>query len=401
MDAIQVAIQLFRDPYCELPHRADPVMIVYTSDVTASIMGGGNMPPRVPFQPADIQHPLQDVVKGSGPKTPPGGHHYAIRRALTDAFRFLFHVVFNTNTGVTMTYRIRQWVLPVLVSLVVLVGLSAGVAANSGAGLPGWGGSGTDAPKAGPLGLNTTTTPAEGDVPVAINIPDAEVDAEVEIQQIVDGQMLDPSGPWVVSWYEQTAMAGTTGNSVMSGHVDYWEVGPAVFRNVANLQPGAEIRVIGQDGATYVYALEYIERVYIADLTAEQVNSPRLVGNTDYAALTLITCGGEFDREAGEYLSRDIIRARLVSSDSGNAQAAAPTEEPAAAGEGQATVNDSDVNLRSEASTSGDIVATLSNGDVVTVLGDSEEADDFVWVPVRLEDGTEGWVVEDYLDLPE
>lgn len=299
-----------------------------------------------------------------------------------------------------MTHRIRQWVLPVLASLVVLVGLSAGVAANSGAGLPGWGGSGADAPKAGPLGLNTTTSPAEGDVPVAINIPDAEVDAEVELRQIVDGQMLDPTGPWVVSWYEQTALVGTTGNAVMSGHVDYWEVGPAVFRNVANLQPGAEIRVIGQDGATYVYAMEYIERVYVADLTAEEVNSPRLVGNTDYAALTLITCGGEFDREAGEYLSRDIIRARLVSSDSGSNQAASPTEEPAA-GEGQATVNDSGVNLRSEASASGEVVTNLSEGDVVTVLGDSEEADDYVWVPVRLEDGTEGWVVEDYLDLPE
>lgn len=301
-----------------------------------------------------------------------------------------------------MTHRIRQWVLPLLASLVVLVGLSAGVAANSGTGLPGWGAnSATDAPKAGPLGLNTTTTPAEGDVPAAINIPDAEVDAEVEIQQIVDGQMLDPSGPWVVSWYEQTAMVGTTGNAVMSGHVDYWEVGPAVFYDVANLQPGAEIRVVGQDGVTYVYAMEYIDRVYIADLTAEQVNSPRLVGNTDYAALTLITCGGEFDRAAGEYLSRDIIRARLVSADGAGAPAASPTEEPAAAGEGEATVNDNDVNLRREASTSSDVVTTLSAGDVVTVLGDSEESDEGVWVPVRLEDGTEGWVSEDYLDLSE
>lgn len=303
-----------------------------------------------------------------------------------------------------MTHRIRQWLLPVLASLVVLVGLSAGVAANSGAGLPGWGSSGTVAPKAGPLGLNTMPVPvAEGDVPVAINIPDAEVDAEVEIRQIVDGLMLDPTGPWVVSWYEQTALVGTTGNAVMSGHVDYWDVGPAVFRNVANLQPGAEIRVVGQDGVTYVYVLEYIERVFLADLTAEDINSPRLVGNTDYAALTLITCGGEFDYDAGEYLSRDIVRARLVSSEGGTTQAAAaaaPTEEPVA-GEGQATVNDDGVNVRSEASTSGDVVATLSDGDVVTVLGDTEEADDYGWVPVRLDDGTEGWVVEDYLDLAE
>jgi sortase (surface protein transpeptidase) len=304
-----------------------------------------------------------------------------------------------------MTQRIRQGFLPLLASLVVLVGLSAGVAANSGAGLPGWGSTGVDGPKAGPLGLNTTV--AEGQVPIAISIPDAEVDAEVETQQIVDGQMLDPSGPWVVSWYEQTALIGERGNSVMSGHVDYWEVGPAVFRNVAKLQPGAEIRVIGQDGTTYVYALEYIERVYLSELTAEDINSPRLVGNTDYAALTLITCGGEFDREAGEYLSRDIIRARLVSTDASGTQAAAPAGEPAespdeaAAGSRQATVNDSGVYLRSEASTAGEVVTTLSEGNVVTVLGDSQEADGYIWWPVQLEDGTKGWVAEDFLDFAE
>ncbi|MDQ3541621.1 MAG: sortase [Chloroflexota bacterium] len=304
-----------------------------------------------------------------------------------------------------MIQRIRQGLLPLLASMVVLIGLTAGVAANSGAGLPAWGGIGSQGPKAGPLGINTTTATVEGQVPVAINIPEAEVDAEVEVQQIVDGQMLNPSGPWVVSWYEQTSVVGERGNSIMSGHVDYWDVGPAVFWNLAKLQEGAEIRVVGQDGTTYIYALEYIERVYVDDLTPEYLNSPRLVGNTDYAALTLITCGGEFNYETGEYLSRDIIRARLVGTDTGNAQAAADVETPdtnseePVAGRNQATINDNGVNLRSEASTAGEVVMTLSQGDVVTVLGDSQEADGFVWWPVRLDDGTEGWVVDDYIDL--
>ncbi len=64
-------------------------------------------------------------------------------------------------------------------------------------------------------------------------------------------------------------------------------------------------------------------------------------------------------------------------------------EEPVA-GRNQATVNDNGVNLRSEASTAGDVVTTLSQGEVVTVLGDSQEADGFVWWPVRLDDGTKG-----------
>lgn len=305
-----------------------------------------------------------------------------------------------------MITRIRHWFLPLLASLVVLVGVSAGVAANTGTGLPGWGSSAGSDLKAGPLGLNPTID--MGQVPVAINIPDADVDAEVETQQIVGGQMLDPSGPWVVSWYEGTAPVGARGNAVMSGHVDYWEVGDAVFYRVSQLQPGARIDVVGQDGTTYTYELEYIERIETATLTPERLNSPEIVGQTDYAALTLITCGGEFDYDRGEYLQRDILRARLVSTN-GSATASQPAAETPAetpadtagsgalAEGGQATVIETGVNLRSEATTNGEVVTTLSTGDVVSITGPSTEADGFVWWPVTTAEGESGWVVEDFL----
>lgn len=307
----------------------------------------------------------------------------------------------------TMMTRIRNWTLPLLASLIVLTGLSAPVAANSGVGLPGWGSpTGTEL-KAGPLGLNPRIQ--TGQVPVAISIPDANVDAEVEQQQIVGGKMLDPSGPWVVSWYEGTAPIGITGNAVMSGHVDYWEVGPAVFADVAKLQPGALINVVGGDGVTYVYELEYIERVE-ANVSPERLNSPEMVGPTDYAALTLVTCGGEFNYEAGEYLQRDILRARLVDSGpaGGASQPAAGTGDDAPAAEaegeagglaegGQATVTESGVNLRSEPTTNGEVVTTLSAGDVVTITGASSEADGFVWWPITTAEGDTGWVSGDFL----
>ncbi len=145
-----------------------------------------------------------------------------------------------------------------------------------------------------------------------MRIPDAGVDAEIEQQQIVDGQMLDPSGPWVVAWYEQTARAGEVGNFVSSGHIDYWDVGPSVFYEVGNLKEGAQIEVIGTGGATYVYEVEHLSRIDIATVTAEELNSPEIVGKTDYAAITLITCAsGTFNGE--EYTSRDIVRGKLIS----------------------------------------------------------------------------------------
>ncbi len=114
--------------------------------------------------------------------------------------------------------------------------------ANTGGQLPVWGGdSGTL--QAGPLGINAESDP--GEIPVTMRIPDAGVDAEVERQQIVDGQMLDPTGPWVVAWYEQTARAGAIGNCVAAGHVDYWGVGPSVFYDWSDIAEGALIDVTG------------------------------------------------------------------------------------------------------------------------------------------------------------
>ncbi|MDQ3541204.1 MAG: class F sortase [Chloroflexota bacterium] len=167
--------------------------------------------------------------------------------------------------------------------------------------------------QAGPLGLNPTAP--EGDVaqlPVAIMIPDASVDAEVKQNQIVDGLMLDPSGPWVVSWYEETSPLGEQGNSVMAGHLDYWDVGPAVFYDLASLGEEDEIEVTGDAGDVFSYQVTWTRLYQLEELNGQTISD--IVGPTPVASLTLITCGGEFDEATGQYLSRYVVRAELTSS---------------------------------------------------------------------------------------
>lgn len=283
--------------------------------------------------------------------------------------------------------------------------------ANTGAQLPTWG-DGNRVATAGPLGMATTTQAAavatEPQMPVALVIPAAEVDAEIEVNKIIDGQMLDPTGPWIVSWYEGTGLVGEPSrNMLMSGHVDYWGVGPAIFRNVASLSQGAEVQVYGAKGAIATYAVEYVERIQTATVTQEKL--AQITGQTPYEAVTLITCGGEFNYDIGEYLERDIIRCRLVGTNAGQqAQAvAAPPEEveetpPPARPDGQpATVTQNGVNVRPEASTSGAPLTVANTGDALTITGDPVEAEGYQWYPVTLEDGTEGWIVGDFLDIPE
>ncbi|MBA2759343.1 MAG: sortase [Chloroflexia bacterium] len=325
-----------------------------------------------------------------------------------------------------MTQRIKHALLPVIATMMVIAGMTAGVTANTNIQFPTWGGSGGDF-VAGPLGLNPAAS--AGSAPVSIQVPDASVDAEVELNQIVDGVMLDPSGPYVVSWYEETGMLGELDNVVMSGHVDYWEVGPAVFYTVAQLGENAQIQVAGDDGSTYTYAVEWVQDYDVAELTPEAIRD--IVGPTDYRALTLITCGGAFDPESGQYLSRTIVRARLVDSNVPAASDVAAGAESAAdisalegitdAADGAdtveavpdeveapdttaqlavgniATVTDNELNMRASASTSADIVTTLSQGQQVSIIGGPQDADGFAWWQIELEDGAQGWVAADFL----
>jgi hypothetical protein len=146
--------------------------------------------------------------------------------------------------------------------------------------------------------------------PVAIQIDAAEVHSPVETREIVDGVLAAPSGPWVVAWYLQSARPGELGNVVMGGHVDYWTVGPAVFSGLGTLAEGEEIEVTDAEGNAYAYAVEWVRAYHVADLTPGQLRE--IVGPTEEPSLTLVTCGGVFDRDRGEYLMRLVVRAARV-----------------------------------------------------------------------------------------
>jgi sortase (surface protein transpeptidase) len=144
----------------------------------------------------------------------------------------------------------------------------------------------------------------EAVAPVGLTVEAAGIDAGIEPLRVVDGAMQDPSGPWEVAWYENLGALGRLGNIVMAGHIDYWNVGPAVFYNISTLQPGDEIVVSGEDGKTYPYAVEWVRQFDSTSMPLDDV-----IGPTEGESLTLITCGGAFDYATGQYLQRTVVRA--------------------------------------------------------------------------------------------
>ena len=167
----------------------------------------------------------------------------------------------------------------------------------------------TGGQRPGPIGVQPESAEVQGVLPVSIAIAAINLNAQVETIQIVDGVMQDPTGPWVVSWYKETGKLGEVDNIVMAGHLDYWDVGPAVFYNIAQLNQNDEIDVTGDDGVIYKYAVDWVKQ-YDAN------NAPiqDIIGPTTTEDLTLITCGGPFDYQNGVYLQRTVCRSHRMTS---------------------------------------------------------------------------------------
>ena len=143
-------------------------------------------------------------------------------------------------------------------------------------------------------------------------IPRIGVDAPFTVRTVgPDGQMPNPSGPWDVAWYDFSQWPGlgglpnAGGNVILAGHVDYINVGPAVFWDIDTLVPGDIIQLRMQDGTVIEYAVEFNKWV-----DAATGNWDAILAGTGDESITLITCVGQFSQ--GKYDKRQIVWGRRV-----------------------------------------------------------------------------------------
>lgn len=148
----------------------------------------------------------------------------------------------------------------------------------------------------------TTTTPPQPGVPTRLSIPAISVDAEViPVGLEPNGEMEVPPASQA-GWYLHGPRPGEAdGTSVIAAHVDYaGEKG--VFFNLRELQVGAEVAVTDESGAVRRYRVTERYQVDKDELPIEQI----FVADGP-PGLTLITCGGSFDRGARSYQDNIVV----------------------------------------------------------------------------------------------
>ncbi|MBS3942381.1 MAG: class F sortase [Actinobacteria bacterium] len=140
--------------------------------------------------------------------------------------------------------------------------------------------------------------------PVRVVIPAIGVDADIiDLGLEANGEMEVPSDFAQTGWFRHGPRPGRVGPAVIAGHVDDRD-GPAVFYRLTDLSAGDEIEVHGEQGEIVTFTVRALERHPKDDFPTE-----RVYAGTAGPELRLITCGGDFDRDARSYRDNIIVYA--------------------------------------------------------------------------------------------
>lgn len=169
-----------------------------------------------------------------------------------------------------------------------------------------------------PVGARPTPTPSAAvpsdardsyrarPAPVRVRIPAIDVDAEVISVGIDSNLAVEvPENIFTVGWYKLGPAPGApTGSAVLVGHRDGAVDGAGVFYNLGQLRPGDAVTVVDTMGERMRY--EVIAREVI---DKDAMPMAELFSPYGTPLLTLISCGGSYDRSNGGYQANVVVTA--------------------------------------------------------------------------------------------
>lgn len=146
-------------------------------------------------------------------------------------------------------------------------------------------------------------------VPVAITIDGIGVEAASVIDVGVEdnGDMEIPEAD-SVGWYRFNATPGDEGSAVLAAHISF-DGQPGVFRYLDEASVGDRVVVQFDDGT----ASEF-EIFELAQYDKQELPDQRVFAKTGDPVLTLITCGGDFNRSLRSYDDNVVAYAIPISS---------------------------------------------------------------------------------------
>ena len=144
--------------------------------------------------------------------------------------------------------------------------------------------------------------------PVVVTIPSLGVTAPVGAASVepLSGQLAIPPDAASVVWYRHGPSPGQDGSAVLAGHVD-WNGRQGAFFALGTLPPGAEFSIGYDDDTTRRFVVQARRSYPKPELPVQELFAP-----SGEPRLTLVTCGGSFDRATRHYRDNVVVVATPV-----------------------------------------------------------------------------------------
>jgi hypothetical protein len=185
---------------------------------------------------------------------------------------------------------------------------------------PNWGKTNVAAPVTNVGSVPASTAPANVKLvsymtPNRIQIPDINANAPVlNIGELPSRELNIPLNPLTVGWWDGGARPGApVGSAVIAGHINYAGVTGAMA-HIGYLNPGDKVYVTGElhDKVKKLeFSVTGVRTYRKVALPFAQIFNQKVAGR-----LVLVTCGGPFDEQTGNYLDNIVVYAVPVTTKS-------------------------------------------------------------------------------------
>ena len=154
-------------------------------------------------------------------------------------------------------------------------------------------------------GPPNTQSGIHGD-PIRLTIPSLHIDAPIVAVGVDEsGQMQIPPLVTQIGWYKYGPAPGaTSGSIVLAGHVDSATQALGAFFRLRDIPEHAEVTITARNGSLLSYTVIARE-----EFPKTMVPLRSLFARTGPPRLTLITCGGTFNRTIRSYNDNIVITA--------------------------------------------------------------------------------------------
>ena len=161
-----------------------------------------------------------------------------------------------------------------------------------------------------PVASGSLPGPDHSEPPSQLSIPALQLTATVDPVGVT-GDVFDvPPSVDRVGWYRfGSSLSDKSGSIVIAGHVDSADQGRGAFFRLASLEPGDKVSLRSSSGPQV--AFQVVAREVYAKT---RIPLEKYFDRDGKLRLTLITCGGPFDRKTRHYRDNVVVTATPIAS---------------------------------------------------------------------------------------